>query len=466
MNEKIIIRESDAGSEQMLAVSKEDSTKEYLSYSKKLLDDFKMMQNVIQEAEGPDISILIKVAQKNLTTTAMEQSDDMIKEFQLNFSEKSVETFIEQSITLITSVETANYLYGNMIDVKDIRRYISAKVTKILIIRSEKLMEQLKVTNYEEKSKLNFIVENLNLCIKIFDYSWDIYHKNIKSLQQSNKIVNRMITHRVKLGLDNYNIELLRIIIDRNTNKIRNIKHSKVEENSIIDNGFPIEGTKSDKEYSSRVIISEDKFFANLDFEENNTDKALVQSNNTITDRFLDITNNVIKEVTESSSNDFLNIALQKFYSIIGAIETMNYLKGNIVNKQAISHNISMLLTDMIYSNYTAISISWKEITDKSPEDYSAYAKEIRKYCEILIESYEMCKENIDALKKCVLIENDIYEIKEEFHFSKADLFALNRSIDSLLSKINKVDPNFKIERKVIQKETKKKKGLWAKIFK
>ena len=153
----------ESSSELVAVTTNNNVTKEYLDKSKKLLEDFKKMQNVIMEAQGPDISILIKVAQNNLTKTAMEQASEMIKEFQGNFNEDSVEDFIEHSISLITSIETANYLYGNIIDVQDIRKYISVKVTKQIVIRSRKLLELLKVTNFEDKVKLSIIVEQLNL---------------------------------------------------------------------------------------------------------------------------------------------------------------------------------------------------------------------------------------------------------------------------------------------------------------
>ena len=380
----------------------------------------------------------------------------MIKEFQGNFNEDSVEDFIEHSISLITSIETANYLYGNIIDVQDIRKYISVKVTKQIVIRSRKLLELLKVTNFEDKVKLSIIVEQLNLCIKVFDYCWDIDPKNIKSLKETNNIIEVMITNRIKLGLDNYNIEVLRMMIDRNTSKIEASKIKKVNKDTIVGQAM---------NNNSTVTSNDNSFFANFDIEEDNSTTALVQTNNTITDRFVDITNKVIKEVTESSSNDFMNIALQKFYSIIGAIETMNYLKGNVVDKHAVSLNISNLLTEMIFSNYTAIKHSWDEMVDKSPEDYTAYAKEVKKYCEILVEAYEMSKDNINALKKCVTIENDLYNMKSEFNFKKFEVEKLNKSIEKHLEIIKKKDTSFTVERKKPEKETKKKKGIWAKIF-
>ena len=276
-----------------------------------------------------------------------------------------------------------------------------------------------------------------------------------------------MITNRIKLGLDNYNIEVLRMMIDRNTSKIEASKIKKVNKDTIVGQAMNNNSTVTSKdiEGDNIIVTNDNSFFANFDIEEDNSTTALVQNNDTITDRFVDITNKVIKEVTESSSNDFMNIALQKFYSIIGAIETMNYLKGNVVDKHAVSLNISNLLTEMIFSNYTAIKHSWDEMVDKSPEDYTAYAKEVKKYCEILVEAYEMSKDNINALKKCVTIENDLYNMKSEFNFKKFEVEKLNKSIEKHLEIIKKKDTSFTVERKKPEKETKKKKGIWAKIF-
>ena len=458
MNNKVDTKQIMTTSQNNIAVNN-NTVKEYINYSKKILDQFKKMQEVIQSTQGPEISILIKVAQKNLTTTAIKQCDEMIKEFQLKFNEKSTEILIEQSITLITSIETANYIYGSIIDVDDIRKYISSKITKTSTIISEKLLKELSATKYDDTKKMSFIIDNLNLCIRIFEFAWDICTENIKALNQNNEIINTMITNRIKLGLDNYNIELLRGVIERNSLKINNVKSAGLKTQKDVSNN-EINNKKFDN-----IVTSNESFFSDIDFKVDSTDLTIVKNKRTITDKFIDMTNNVIDEVTESSSNDFLNIALQKFYSIIGSIETINYLKGDVVNKGAVSNNISHLLADVIYTNYTALNKSWSEITDKSVEDKNAYSKEIRKYCEILIESYNMCN-NIDALKKCVIIENNIYNLKEDFKLTKSEIQNLRKTIDKQLSVINKVDPKFTVQNKTQTKEQPKKKGFWAKIFK
>lgn len=448
--------------ETAIAISRDGGTKEYFTHCTTLLSDFKMMQGVILEAQGPDVPILIKVAQKKLTDSAVKIGEEMIKDCQLEFNSKNVQTFIEKTISLITTTETANYLFGGMVDVQEIRRHISSKATKVTIMRSERLMDQLKITNFEDKAKLAIIVDNLNLCIKLLEYSWDIYPSNIKSLNQSNKIVTMMITQKVKLCLDNYNTELLTMIIEKNNNKI-NINNVNNEKHSVDANNVVL----NDSVNTEKSKLTSDNILAYIDFEQPiSTSTAIVETTNSATDRFIDITNHVIKEVTESSSNDFLNIALQKFYSIIGSIETINYLKGNVVNKNAVTENISNLLTEMIYSNYVAITRSWNDISFKSEEDYTAYAKEVTTYSEILLESYNMSNTNIDALKKCVEIENNLYLRKEEFAFTVGEQAKLNYAINSHLVLINKVEPEYKIIRTNASKpDSKKKKGFWSKIF-
>lgn len=469
MNEKLTLKINETGSDKLLSKISDDGTKEYIAYSKKLLDDFKKMQSIIQDADGPDISIFIKVAQKNLTSTAMKQSDEMLKELQLDFSEKKVQLFIEQSITLITSVETANYLYGDMIDVDDIRRYISGKATKMTSIRIEKLIKELEATKYEDKRKLTFIVENMNLCMKLFEYAWDICPQNFTALRKTNKIITTMIKHRVKLGLDNDNVDILNELIEKNANKVKefnnnqNKKTTKVNLAEVLNESQILYTT--DEEPKSSSSKKENGTALTTTSGSRGIQNTIKAMRIAITNKFIDMSTDVIKSASDEANNDFLNVALQKFYSIIGAIETINYLKGDIVNKKAVSYNISMLLSDMIFSNYTTISNSWKEIQDKSIEDYNAYAKEVKKYCDILTESYDMCNDNIDALKKCVTIENDLYVLREEFKFSKGEVFNLNKSIEDHMAIISKHDQNFTISREV-KKEEKKKQSFWAKIFK
>lgn len=450
-------------SKDIITITNNDQvTKEYLDKSKKILDDLKKTQNVIKEAQGADITILIKVAQNNLTKTALEECTMLVRELQRVFNEENVNDFIEHSITLITSIETANYLYGNIIDIDDVRKRISAKATKQILIRGKKLIEQLKITSFENKVKLSIIVDQLNLCMKVYDYCWDIYPKNIKALRESNNIIAIMIIHRIKLGLDNYNVEALKMVIDKNESKISSILSNTSNDSGVMTKEN-IENHKKDSE--NILVTNENCFFTNFDIEANTEATALVQTKNSVTDKFIDMTNKVIKEVTESSSNDFMNIALQKFYSIISAIETINYIEGNVVNKHAVALNISSLLTEMIYSNYKAIKHSWDEMLDKNPEDYVAYAKEIKKYCHILIEAYDMCNDNINSLKTCVIIEKDLYNMRTDFNFNKIEIENLKKTIESQLEQIWKIDKKFNIEKNEHDKESKKRRGLWAKIF-
>lgn len=452
-------------SSKSVAVAVQDSaTKEYINSNKKLLKDIKKIHKIIMKADGKDIPILLKLAQKNLTNTSNDLANDMIKELQGNFTEDSVQDFIEHSISLISSIETANHIYGSIMDIDEIRKHLSFRVTKQIIFRSRKLMEQLKLTNFEDKAKLIIIVDQLNLCIKVFDYCWDIYTKNIKALKETNYIIEVMIHNRIKLGLDNYSVEVLRMSIDRNQQKISASTVAPIKKDSIINEAMKVGDSNTYTEPTSAG--GENKVLEAIEIEENNTTTSLVETSNSATDKFIDITNKVIKEVSEGSSNDFMNVALQKFYSIIGAIETTNYLKGNVINKKAVSLNISYLLTEMIYSNYTAIAKSWSDMQDKNPEDYTAYQKEIKKYTKILKEAYDMAPANLDALKKCVSVQNDLYLMKDDFKFKKYEIDKLNAFIEENLKTINETDKTFKIDRTIPVKEvSKKKKGLWSKIF-
>ena len=175
------------------------TTKEYISDSKELLNALKKVQDVILKADGEEIPFLIKVAQTNLTKTTISQCKNMIIELQQNFNDEGIALFIEKTISLITAAETANLIYGDLIKIKEVRSYLSKKTYNIILLRATKLLDQLKNTKYEESIKLSFIVDNLNQCNKVFEYCWDIYPENILSLEQTIVILNSLIKQRVKL---------------------------------------------------------------------------------------------------------------------------------------------------------------------------------------------------------------------------------------------------------------------------
>lgn len=439
-----------------------DNSKEYIEYSKKLLEDFKMMQSVILNAKGIEVPVLIKVAQGNLTKACMEHIDVIIKDLQRSFNEKTISSFTEKSISIITSMDTANFLYGSIVDINEIKKYLSSKLTKLMILRSEKLLNNLKVTSFEEKGKISVIVDSLNLSIKMLEYAYDIYPSNIVCLKQSKKILETLVLNRVKLGLDNYNVELLKILIDKHSIKIEAFKRpeevgsslaeemDKVNNKNIIINGYDIANTVNSSEY-----------------EANTTETALVFNKTSITDKFIDMTNNVIVEVTNSDSNDFLNIALQKFYSIITSVETVNFLKGETINKRAVTENISILITDLVYRNFSGISRSWRELTNKTPEDNAAFYKELCIYKEMFLEAHSMCPDNVEPIKKCIEVELTLFNNKATFNFTKGQESLLDQEINEHVQIVKREEPNYSpINAEENNKQTpKRKKSWWSKIF-
>ncbi|BFK81525.1 hypothetical protein I3900191A7_16700 [Clostridium baratii] len=103
------------------------TTKEYISDSKELLNELKKVQDVILKADGEEIPFLIKVAQTNLTKATISQCKNMIIELQQNFNDEGISLFIEKTISLITAAETANLIYGDLIKIKEVRSYLSKK---------------------------------------------------------------------------------------------------------------------------------------------------------------------------------------------------------------------------------------------------------------------------------------------------------------------------------------------------
>lgn len=440
------------------------TTKEYISDSKELLNELKKVQDVILKADGEEIPFLIKVAQTNLTKTTISQCKNMIIELQQNFNDEGISLFIEKTISLITAAETANLIYGDLIKIKEVRSYLSKKTYNLILLRATKLLDQLKNTKYEESIKLNFIVDNLNQCNKVFEYCWDIYPKNVLSLEQTIVILNTLIKQRVKLGLDNYNVELLKLMIDKNKEKISDIKEAKIELDS---NGQLLNNTKENKDnlkssLDESLIIKDNEAVSGLVALDTNTSLATITKDDA-TKQFINITNNVIQEVKESASNDFINVAFQKYYSIISAIETVNYMKGMVIDKKKISSNISKILTDMIYSNYLAITDSWDKIEEKSDEDYLAYSKEILNYSKMLFEAYRMDEDNKEALYRATEIEIVLYKNKNKFKL-KYDLYnKIKNNIINNTPIIKEAYPEFK--GLVEKSKDSKKKSFWSKIF-
>lgn len=439
----------------------EDNSKKYIEHSKKLLEDFKMMQSVISSAKAIEVPVLIKVAQSNLNRTCTEHIDAIIKDIQHNFNEKSIAIFREKSISIITSMDTANFLYGSIVEINEIKKYLSSKLTKLIILRSEKLLSNLKTTSFEEKGKITVIVDNLNLSIKMLEYGHDIYPSNIVALKQSKKILETLVLNRVKLGIDNYNVELLKILIDKHSAKIESFKSPKEVGSSLEEEMEKINNKNIliDGNYVAYTVNSRE-------YEENSSETALVVNKSSITDKFIEMSNNVIKDVINSDSNDFLSIALQKFYSIITSIETVNFLKGETINKRLVTENISNLITDLVFKNYTAILRSWKELTNKTAEDNAAFYKELLLYKEIYLEAYSMAPQNYDTLKKCIDVELTIFNNKIPFNISKGQESILNQEINAHVELVKKYEPSYSPAASGEgQKKVEKKKSWWSKIF-
>lgn len=429
------------------------------------MNALKKVQDVILKADGKEIPFLIKIAQTNLTKTTISQCKNMIIELQRNFNDEGISLFIEKTISLITAAETANLIYGNLIKIREVRRYLSKKTYNIILLRTNKLLDQLKNTKYEESIKLNFIVDNLSQCNKVFEYCWDIYPENILSLEQTIVILNSLIKQRVKLGLDNYNVELLKLMINKNKEKISDIKDTNIELDS---NGKLLNNLKENKHnlkssLDESLIIRDDEVVSELVALDNTNTSLTTITKDAVTKQFINITNNFIQEVKESASNDFINVAFQKYYSIISAIETVNYMKGMVIDKKKIASNISKILTDMIYSNYLVITDSWDKIEEKSDEDYLAYSKEILNYSKMLFEAYRMDEDNKEALYKATEIEIVLYKNKNKFKL-KYDLY--NKVKNNIINNtpiIKEAYPEFK---GLVEKSKDPKKiGFWYKIF-
>ena len=253
-------------------------------------------------------------------------------------------------------------------------------------------------------------------------------------------------------------------MIDKNNEKISDIKDTTIELDS---NGQLLNTVKNNKHnlkssLDESLIIKDNEIVSGLVALDTNTSLTTITKDDA-TKQFIDITNNVIQEVKESASNDFINVAFQKYYSIISAIETVNYMKGMVIDKKKIASNISKILTDMIYSNYLAITGSWNKIEEKSDEDYLTYSKEILNYSKMLFESYRMDKDNKEALYRATEIEIILYKNRNKFKL-KYDLYnKIKNNIINNTPIIKEAYPEFK--GLVEKSKDSKKKSFWSKIF-
>ncbi|MCR6515762.1 hypothetical protein M4I33_12865 [Clostridium sp. LY3-2] len=424
--------------------------REYISNYKSILSSIKNSQKVIMETTIDQIPILINLAKRNSTKDSILKSKEMLYELQRNFNEEGIENFIQKSISLIAMLETSNIVYGDLVNIIEIRRYLSFKSSRLVVIRMEKLFDQFKATKYDCKSKLKFIVSQLELCITVLEYCFDICHENIEALNNIVVILEFELKNKIKIGLDKFKVELLDNFIGNTIKKINDIK--KIDFKNSNDINIPSNESQNNK---------------GIDAIEETIIKDIVISNTSdqsesITNKFLELSNGILENTANNINGDFIKISFRKCNSFISTIETMNQIYGIIIDKDIITYNISTKLTTLIESNYKTILSSLEKIKEKDENDYIIFYSEIEKYRKMLNEAFNMNNKNIYALKLSLEIDILICNNSDKI---KLDEFELERRKSRLKEQSKIVQEKFRDFTWENKKKKNKKRSFWDKFL-
>ncbi|MGL5478037.1 MAG: hypothetical protein ACRDCB_03150 [Clostridium sp.] len=424
--------------------------REYISNYKSILSSIKNSQKVIMETTIDQIPILINLAKRNSTKDSILKSKEMLYELQRNFNEEGIENFIQKSISLIAMLETSNIVYGDLVNIIEIRRYLSFKSSRLVVIRMEKLFDQFKATKYDCKSKLKFIVSQLELCITVLEYCFDICHENIEALNNIVVILEFELKNKIKIGLDKFKVELLDNFIGNTIKKINDIK--KIDFKNSSDINIPSNESQNNK---------------GIDAIEETIIKDIVISNTSdqsesITNKFLELSNGILENTANNINGDFIKISFRKCNSFISTIETMNQIYGIIIDKDIITYNISTKLTTLIESNYKTILSSLEKIKEKDENDYIIFYSEIEKYRKMLNEAFNMNNKNIYALKLSLEIDILICNNSDKI---KLDEFELERRKSRLKEQSKIVQEKFRDFTWENKKKKNKKRSFWDKFL-
>lgn len=431
----------------------------YLRYHKNILDEFRKVHNIIQNAEGPDAFYLISNAKKRLTISARQECEDLLKDLILNFNDRKIDEFCERVVSILSSLETTNYLYGYMFEIKDTKQYISEKITKLSAKRYKILEMELNKNKYKnlEDSKIKILFENIIYCNKLLTFANEIYTDNINALKINIIILEKIIKNATNIGIDNYTREIHLLKIQKYRALILEIENENFVDNAI---SHRVYSNNAIFENKNRTVVSEKTLKTTSLMLTSNNNMKKEEKINHLTIKFIEATDEVLKTLSVHSSGDFITEALQKFSSIMTSIETINYLKGNYIDGLAVAKNISTKLSDLIYTNYITIKRSFDVLPNKSKEDYVIFLREIDSYKETLIRAYELNNDNISALKRYAKIASNILDNSDKFGLGQSQYAIFKREFDKYTVELNEKDPTWEMSGKKA-----KKKGFFSKLL-
>lgn len=418
---------------------------EYISNYKSILSSIKQSQKVIMQTTIDQIPILINLAKRNSTKDSILKSKEMLFELQRNFNEVGIEDFIQKSISLLTMLETSNIVYGELVNISEIRKYLSFKSSRLVVIRIKKLFNEFKTTKYDCKSKLKFIVAQLELCISVLEYCFDICHENIEALNNIVIILKFELKNKIKIGLDKYKAEMLDNFVENTINKINDFNNSSNINRTSNEIENYKEGNLIEETIIKDLVIS-----------------SPINQSNCLTNKFLVFSNELLKSTGNNINGDFIKNAFRKCNSFISTIETMNQIYGVIIDKEIISYNISNKLTSLIESNYKTILNSIEKIKEKDEEDYIIFCLEIEKYRKMLNEAFVINCKNIYALKLSLEIDILICDNRDKMKIDEFEFVKRRARLKEKSKMVQEKFSDFNLENK---KKKNKKRSFWNKFL-
>lgn len=429
----------------------------YLSEYQGILDDFKEIHRLMAEATGPEVFYLVTGAQKKLTRKSVEEIDKMIKDLVMDFTDINIEKFMEKIISILSSLETTKQLYGNIIDVESIRKYISKKLTILTLKRYNIVDKQILKNRFIEESKLKVLYTNITNCKKIIMFAIDLDGNNIKAIEFIISMLNNLITKSAQMGVDNYTREVILLEVKHYEEKLDLILSNVDEENNISKYNANLVADKSNVVNEKAVEES-----CNMLVTLNQSSESKINQTKRLTEQFISTSNEVIVNAKRNSGGgSYINEAVRQFASIMSTVQTINYLQNGSVDINSVAKNISTHLLNLSWESYLDLINIWNGIDFKTSDDIKMFNRETNQYCDILLKSYEIYPDNIIPLKRFIEIIDQKLKQKLNLKLTKDDELNLDRLRKNKAEIVKRKDPNYKL----VDLDSKKKKGIFSRLW-
>ena len=427
----------------------------YLSEYQGILDDFKEIHKLMAEANGSEVYYLLTGAQKKLTRLSVEEVDKLIKDLVMNFTDQNIERFMEKVISILSSLETTKQLYGSIIDVGSIKKYISKKITILTIKRYKIIESQILKKRFIEEAKLKVLYANITNCKKVVMFAIDLDNLNIKAIEFIITMLNNLITNSTRMGVDNYTREVILLEVQSYEDRLENILRASDEDS------FDDDYAKNIVQETYKNVVNEKAVeeSCNMLVTLNSSNESLENQTKKLTNQFINTSNEVIENAKRSTGGGaFVNEAIRQFASVMSTVQTINYLQNGVVDINAVAKNISTQMMEMVWKEYNALKKSWSMLENKNEDDIRMFLRESNLYSDTLLKSYDIYPDNILSLKRYIDVLDNKMKNKETLKLTKDDELNLNRERKNRAETIKRRDPNYKL----IELDQKKKKSIFS----